>query len=147
MTSNTSVRFDRIEYGKEMLNSAALRSISPLATKYMHVFEAELVNGAFNSKVRVPQSLILEWTRSKRKGDVSAPIMELHAFGFIRPGAGPRLVRVTYFPVGNTPPTNEWRLVTFEQADEIIEALKKRSRGQTEEYQARIQTGDWPKRR
>jgi hypothetical protein len=137
-----------IRYDAEILGSVALRALPAPATKIMHVFETQVVNGHFNSKLRVPHSLILEWMNSTNKGAISLPVRQLHAFGFIRPGPGPGLVRLTYFPVGITPPTNEWReIMTFEQAEMILEGLKTKRRPQTDEYQSRIHTGEWPKRR
>jgi hypothetical protein len=137
-----------IRYDAEILGSIALRALPAPATKIMHVFELQVVTGNFNGKLRVPHSLILEWMNSTNKGAISSPVRQLHAFGFIRPGPRPGLVRLTYFPVGTTPATNEWReILSFEQAEEILEELKKRSRPQTDEYQSRIETGEWPKRR
>jgi len=133
-------------YTKTMLGSVALRALPAPATKILHVFDYELMEGAFNGKLRVPHSLILEWMNSADKAAVSLPVRQLHALGFIRPGAGPRLVRLTYFPAGLTPPTNEWMEIrTFEQAYELLG--KKPRRPQSNEYKDRILTGEWPKRR
>src|SRR5215813_14914006 len=132
-----------VPYTLEMLQSVALRGLPAPATKILHVFEAELAAGGFNGKLRVPQSLVLEWQNSGNKAAVSLPVRQLHRFGFIRPGAGPRLVRLTYYPIGNTPPTNEWRQVkTFEQVRELlVDRLDNKSRPQSDEFTARIQTG------
>jgi hypothetical protein len=138
-----------IRYGPEILNSAALRVLPGPATKFLHAFEAELVNGAYNGKLHVPQRVIMEWARIKRKGDISLPVLQCHRLGFIRATA-PGLVRLTYFPVGSTPPTNEWRLIkTIEEAEAILATLKggNTSRPQTDEFKHRIETGEWPKRR
>jgi len=138
-----------VPYTLEMLESVALRALPAPATKILHVFERELVAGGYNGKLRVPQSLILEWMNAGNKAAVSLPVRQLHRLGFIRPGAGPRLVRLTFFATGNTPPTNEWRQVeTFEQADELlVDRSDNKSRPQSDEYKSRLGTGDWPKRR
>ena len=148
MTSKPEEKKLAIRYDAEILNSVALRALPAAATKIMHAFEAELMNGGYNGKLRVPQSLILEWMNSACKGAVSLPVRQLHAFGFIRPGPGRGLVRLTYFPVGITPATNEWKkITTFEQAEYLLEELKGKPRPQTDEYKFRIETGEWPKRR
>jgi hypothetical protein len=139
-----------IRYTPAMQDSAALRVLPPLGHKVLHAFEAKLVCGgangerSVNGQFRMPQSLVLEWMCAGYKGSLPLAIKQCIALGFLRNNG--RYWRLTYFPVWETPPTNEWNKIrTIEEAEAIIG--KKPRRPQTGEYRNNIDDGTWPKRR
>jgi hypothetical protein len=148
--SNKKPKELAIRYTPAMLQSAALRVLPPLATKVLHAFEAQLVcesaNGerSVNGELRVPQSLVLEWMCAGHKGSLPLAIRQCIGLGFLRNNG--RLWRLTYFPVWEAPPTNEWNQIrTIGEAEAIIG--RKPRRQPTGEYRNNIADGTWPKKR
>jgi hypothetical protein len=139
-----------IRYTPAMLQSAALRVLPPLGHKVLHAFECRLVCGgpdgkpSVNGELRVPQSLVLEWMCSGDNGSLPLAIKQCMDLGFIRRDG--RNWRLTYFPVWEKAPTNEWSGIrTIEEAEAIIG--KKKRRPQTGKYRSNLNDMTWPKRK
>ena len=49
-----------VHYGAELLNSPALRALSPLATKELHAYEAALMEQR-NGELKVSRDQLMEW--------------------------------------------------------------------------------------
>jgi hypothetical protein len=130
-----------VAYTKGILNSPALRALCPLATKALHAFEAELLNGQRNGELKVPRDKILEWMNYGSKRGIAGPLEQLYILGFMRP-TGRRTVRLTYVH-RDVPPTDEWK--QFETLDQALLAIGEKPRQpQSSEFDTNLKDGTWP---
>jgi hypothetical protein len=119
----------------EMLKSPAWSVLSLSARRVLDRIEIERADHGGNDNGRLPVTYDDFERYGIHRHSIAAAIRETVALGFAeitqRGRAGnaefrsPHKFRVTYFPVGRAPPTNEWqRIETVEEAQALARAAR-----------------------